>query len=319
MDINSAEKAVKKLLAYAQDLSDTKPRMYQKSREKLMNLVEACSEIVTLVTSVIQDESLAEDVVEFGSDTVDVDIESAINDMQTKLDQLCAFTGMTPSGSAVQASTKSVSDSVFKGPESLDNSKTVRSSKKIAFRKYAQVLQDLSATSGSFKYPAITSCAKLLWNWFSNRFVNLPKNSKFKYNMTKFPTWIRDFVVLFGKSIRDNTYLDLCSKVSAWVDDISDSAESPSNMYAIPFELFDFERNMKSDDMSLEAIVLWDILMDNGLSELCTTTRDDLYLKEDAVYDLCELLNPGVLDSYVDYTDHPEIFITLGWEVRKHA
>jgi len=299
MDINSAEKSIKKLLAYAQDLAESKPRMYQKSRDRLKELADTCMEVVTVISSVIQDEALAEDIVEFNSEPMP-NIANAIQSMQAQLDQLRSFAGVSSESTSSSNST----------------SNTFTNSKKGALRKYTDVLQSIATVD--FKYDYVSRCAKFLWYWFDVRFRQTVRTSGFRYNMKKFPVWVRDIVLMYGKAIRDNTYLDLDKNVRSWVDGLLAESDSP-NLYSIPYDLYQFERDMCADDMTMEAAVLWDILLDNGLSELCTHTSDDLFLSEGAVYDLCSELNPSVLDSYTDYASHPEVFTTLGWEVRKHA
>ena len=300
MDINSAEKSIKKLLTYAKDLAESKPRMYQKSRDRLKELSDTCMEVVTVISSVIQDETLSEDLAEFNSEPTP-NIANAIQSMQNQLDQLRSFAGMTP----VQITS-----------ESQTASKNSMNSKKSVLRKYADILQNLSTVD--FKYDAVDRCAKFLWYWFDVRFRQTVRTSGFRYNMKKFPIWIRDIVLMYGKAIHDNSYVNLDDSVRSWVGNLLTESESP-NLYSIPYELYQFERDMCADDMTLEAVVLWDILIDNGLTELCTRSTDDLFLNEDAVYGLCSEMNPSVLDSYTNYSEHPEILVTLGWEVRKHA
>lgn len=298
MDINSAEKSIKKLLAYVQDLAESKPRMYQKSRDRLKELADTCMEVITAISVVIQDEALSEDITEFNS-TPTPNITDAIQHMQNQLDQLKTFAGV----------------SSLTGKSSSTNGTSTKS-KKSALHKYTEVLQNVSSID--FKYDSVDRCAKFLWHWFDTRFSKTIHTTGFRYNMKKFPIWVRDIVLLYGKSIRDNTYLDLDSSMNHWVDGLLLESDPP-NRYSIPYDLYQFERDMCAEDMSLEAVVLWDILLDNGLSELCTTDKTDLYLNDDSVYSLCSELNPGVLDDYENYADHPEVLVGLGWEVRKHA
>lgn len=300
MDINSAEKSIKKLLAYAQDLADSKPRMYQKSRDRLKELADTCMEVVTVISSVIQDEALAEDIAEFNSEPTP-NIADAIHSMQEQLDQLRNFAGVSSVPVPVESTTTSNNSS---------------KSKKGVLRKYTEVFQNIAMVD--FKYDAISKCAKFLWYWFDTRFRTTVRTSGFRYSMKKFPTWVRDIVLMYGKAIRDNTYMELDKNVRSWVDGLLVESDSP-NLYSIPYDLYQFERDLCAEDMSLEAVVLWDILLDNGLSGLCTRSTDDFMLNEDMVYNLCSELNPSVLDSYADYNGHPEILISLGWEVRKNA
>lgn len=310
MDINSAEKNLAKLHAYVKELADTKPKMYQKSRERLKDLSETCREVVTLIADILQDEALAYDEVEFGGRS---NIESALDSMQNQIAQIRSFAGCVEPH-APQNFTKSSSAHI--SHQQITTVSVSANAKKHVLRNYKDVLHKVSMID--FKYDAVDRCAKLLWYWFDTRFVKTVHGSGFKYSMKRFPTWIRDIVVLYGKAVRDGEYLRFDTQFRWWVNSIiADS--STQNRYAVPYEVFAFEKDMQPDDMSLEAVVLWDILVDSGLSELCTSITDDMYLQGDSVYNLCGEFNPGILDQYMNYVDHPEILDTLGWEVRNHA
>ena len=290
MNIDSAEKSIRKLHAYIKDLADNKPKMYQKSRTRLKELAEVSKDIVVLLSDILQDEALAEDTVEFGSD---VSITSVLDDMQNQINQIRSFTGGTTTKPAKSESTST-------------------GSKKQIMRDYRTVMEKISDVD--FKYDCVSKCAKLLWDWFNARFILTVHNTGFKYNMKRFPIWIRNIVVMFGRAIHDNTYLDFYTKFHIWIANLVDNPES-ENKYAIPYDVYEFEKSMKPEDMTLESVVLWDILVDGGLSELCTQSTDDLYLNDDSVYNLCSEKNPSVLDDYANYVEHPEILATLGWEV----
>lgn len=292
MNIDSAEKSIRKLHAYVKDLADNKPKMYQKSRTRLKELAEVSKDIVVLLSDILQDEALAEDTVEFGSDA---SITSVLDYMQNQINQIRNFTGGNTSKSVKQ-----------------EKSSTGSGSKKQTMRDYRTVMEKISEVD--FKYDCVSRCAKLLWDWFNARFIITVHNTGFKYNMKRFPIWIRNIVVMYGRAIRDNNYLEFDTKFHIWIANLVDNPNVENN-YAIPYDVYEFEKSMQPGDMSLEAVVLWDILVDGGLSELCTKIKDDLYLSDDSVYNLCSEKNPSVLDSYANYVDHPEILSTLGWEV----
>lgn len=295
MDINSAEKNIQKLLAYVKDLADTKPKMYQKSRGRLKDLAETCNEVISLISIVLQEEVLSSDDVEFGSQT---NLAPTFGNMQAEINNLCNFAG------------------IGQNTMNSDSNKEVQSvsskSKKKALQTYRETLQKLSLMD--FRYVLIERCAKLLWHWFDTRFVKTVSNPGFKYNMKRFPIWIRDIVVLYGKAVRDNTCELFEFGFNRWLESLSDPDDKNSR-YAIPYDVFCFEKSMQPSDMSLEAVILWDILMDCGLSSLCNSAIGEYYLREDSVYDLCSKLNPEILNDYVNYSDHPEIFGKIGWEV----
>ena len=303
MDINSAEKSIQKLLAYVKDLADSKPKMYRKSRGRLKELAETCNEVVSLISVVLQDEILDEDDVEFGSKP---NLTSVLDNMQNQITQMRNFAGIELQQSAL---------SKPKQPEPTSDKSTEPSvSKKKILRNYRETLQ--AVANKSYKYDAVGRCAELLWHWFEVRFVTTVHTDGFRYNMKRFPLWIRDIVILYGKAIRDNSYIEFDNQFRHWVDSLVSDDSEISHKYAVPYSIFSFEKSMSAEQFTLESVVLWDMLMDSGLSAICSPASNDYMLNEDAVYLLCSEYNPEVLDMYADYVTHPEVLINLGWEVK---
>lgn len=319
MDINSAEKSLKKLLTYATDLANTKPKLYQKSRDRLTDLVATCNEIVTLISSVLQEEAMFTEVNEFQSNAklTNSDIFATLDTMQAQIDQIRSFAKLTdaPILRSMQPQVTSYISNATPKPSNIIpitnqvNPTSGSTHKKSVLKSYTSAISHVADIK--FHHKEVSCCANLLWYWFNNRFIINGRADGFVYNMKRFPIWIRDIVILYGNAIHDKSYHKFDQTFRSWVDRLSSS----DCKYAVPFEVYDFGKSIDASKLTLDAVVLWDILVDSGLSEICTQSTDDPYLSTYSVYDLCSKLNPELLNDYRNYLEYPEMIdVLLGWE-----
>lgn len=295
MDIYSAGTSIKKLLNYVEDLADSKPRMYEKSKDRLKEIATTCNKVVEVISEILEDEVLKEDSVEFGQSS---ELIVLINDMQQQMNKLQKFTQGVSVDDEKHAEYTAIS------------SKT----RKKALKSYTDCLSKLSEIETS--YPFADRCAKLLWTWFNVRFLQTVYGTNFRYSMRRFPEWIQGVVILYGKAIHDNEVGSFEDKFQDWLNAIITT--DAKDKYAVPYEVYQFNKTHDPALITLDAVILWDILLDCGLRDLCTKDKDDLYMNEYDVYDLADKLSPQVLDNYCNYEKHPELFKTLNWEVIKH-
>ena len=72
--------------------------------------------------------------------------------------------------------------------------------------------------------------------------------------------------------------------------------------HAVPYCIYEFDKNPSGEMMTLTGAVLWDMLMDHGLLGISSELRNsDLYLDPSAIYNLCDSIAPEVLDNYRNY------------------
>lgn len=291
MDIYGAGTNIKKLLAYVEDIADSKPRMYGKSKDRLKEIATTCNQVVHVISEILEEEVLSEDSVEFGQSS---EIDNMLNDMQNQLDKIRQFT---------QGSTEPA-------PKVADTSNISSNMRKKALKNYNEHLLKMSDMSSGYLFA--DRCAKLLSTWFNVRFVKTAYSTSFRYNMKKVPEWIQSIVVLYGKAIQENNVAEFETQFQTWITSIV-STEA-GNKYAVPYDVFQFCKDPNPETITLDAVILWDILLDNGLRDLCTPEKDDLYLDEYSIYNLCSSVNSDVLEDYCDYSTHPELFKLLKWE-----
>lgn len=281
MDIYSAEIQVKKLLEYVTSLSESSSRMYNKTRVRLTDLAAMCEKVVAVISQILQRgalESCDDSDSEF-SQPDDANVAEAIVRMQEQLNQLQTF--LVPEVKQVAPITEA---SLLK---------------KQAYVDYKLILHDASLLTSN--YPITFEITALIWRWFYARFVD-PKNIvNFKYNMRRIPDWIRDIVILYCYAVETHTEIDFVNEFSNWCSALS--TDKASKNYAVPYSIYLFDKDPDPTKLTLTAVAVWDILIDNQFGQLSQTVHDsDLYLNPYAIYDMCGKLTPQLLDRYKHYS-----------------
>lgn len=320
MDIYGAEVQVNKLLNYVKGLSDSKPRMYQKSKVRLKELANTCNQVVAVISEILQDEALVEENSsdEFGGSEFS-DVNSVLTSMEDQLMELRKFLGspvkryppevILPPASVSESNSE---DHPFGTSETKsDESRTIDapSGKKKALYDYSTCLEKLSETE--MVVSEAEGCSKLLWDWFNTRFRT--NSGNFKYNMKKFPSWLRDIVILYCYHLEQNTLDTFLSGFYTWMS----SLPTRNDNYSVPYEVFQFDKNPDSNKMTLSALVMWDILLDYGLRNLCLDFSNKLYPTEDLVYNFVNELNEKVMDPYKNYSYDSSILNICGFHVKE--
>lgn len=296
LDIYSAQANVNKLLSYVEELADTKPRMYNKSRDRLKQVADTCSQVVSVISEILQEEVLKEEeTVEFEDKRPDIANELEL--MQSAILKIKEFTGLDI-------------DDVVHRNESEDcptTSKSSSSSKKKAIKNYRDCLSKLSLAN--IEYRPAGECAKLLWTWYDVRFLKTSAGSSFRYNMKFFPKWVTAIVMLYGKHLKDGSIKLFEDDFHRWIESLYTT--EAKDKFAVPYEVYQFCKSTDPLEYTLDGVVLWDILLDAGLRDICV--HDELYLDEHSAYDMCSSYNSSALDNYSDYHDG-SVFEHLNWK-----
>lgn len=289
MDIYGAEIQVNKLLNFVKDLSDSKPRMYQKSKDRLKDLALTCNEVISVIATILQDESLVDNSNdEFGGSNVD-EVNAVLNSMQDQIYELRQFIN-APMYVDMDVDYHVVQSNEISKKES---SNYLHEDRKLALKSYRKCLSELS--DSSMQVLEAEDCSQLLWTWFSTRFI--VNTSNFKYKMSMLPEWVRDIVIMYGYNHESNSIESFKSRFNSWLESINSDMN-----YAIPPDVYHPDSSM----MTLTAVVIWDILLDHGLRNLCRDDSD-LYPSEDCVYDMVGAVDGNIMDPYTNYAYDPSI------------
>lgn len=289
MDIYIAKEHMDKLLSYVQNLADTKPRMYQKSKDRLRDIAQTCQKVVEMVSEILQEEML-DDCFEDNSDSdfKNTEILNMVKCMQSELNNLKQFVQYTPTHVDLDTAKRDIE--IMKSSNSLSTL-----DRKSIMSEYKVTLKNLSESYVEF--PQISDLCKLLYTWFDCRFYKSMKvSSNFRYNIRRIPTWICDIVSVYGKSIDNECEKDFIHSFYDWLDNICETGSK----FAVPYEIYEFDVDSKKN-ISMTSVVIWDILLELGLSKLCKFDNSEVYLSEDILYNLCMKHSPNNLDKYRNY------------------
>lgn len=285
MDIYIAKQNMDKLLQYVEEVADAKPRMYQKSKDRWRDIANTCHQVLKTISEILQDEILETDSdVSHTSDNREV--ADIIAQVETELHQLKQFISYSPSPPGEQIKLDS------------NKSKLSTSARKVTMAKYREVLSNMvnKPSNNMYIFDIVNSLSK----WFEIRFFQSYKfDSEFRYNIRRIPGWIYNIVIAYSKHIQSGTQDEFIHNFNKWCDDLL-SPESHCK-FAVPYEVFQIDKDDDKNSLSLTAVVLWDMLVDSGLHELCISDENELYLTDTAIYDMCVTYNPTLLDNYVNY------------------
>lgn len=302
MNIKTAENNVAKLLNYVRSLKESSNSMYSKSKERLRDIASMCGEVVSMISEILQDEALVQEEVEFESCN-DSDVESIVKSMKHDMDNLLEFLNISTKNTSEIKPSKSA-DSVSKIPSQY---------RRDAIKLYSDaLLSTVSVSSSSCKMAKV--CSEYLSRWFQIRFIDtVSDHPKFRYNIRRIPRWLISMVVVFGNHIRDGDLDDYLSQFSSWCDKLYST--SWGDKYAVPYEVYELAKESDeefSKKVSVNSLVLWDVLIDTGLSRLCVEDKYNLYPAVDWLYNTCANNSPESLDSYTYYMNDTSILTRFG-------
>lgn len=268
MDVHTAENAINRLHSYLKQLADDKPRLYNSSKSKLIEINKTCQDVLNLLSDILDDQIIS---------TVDD------NDLEAT--------------ESIQQQYKQVHGRV----SALNNTQNVVSKKSI-LSSYYRVINALPESVTSNQH--VHECADLLKRWMNIRFHDsLRYSANFRYNIQRLPAWICDIVIVFAKHLEDGTLDTFIDGFNSWLDNLL----VPNNTcgFAVPFEVFQCDVDVSGSKLTLTAVVLWDVLIDAGLKALIELPG--LPLSDSLMYELVASTTPDILDDYVNYKFDPSI------------
>jgi hypothetical protein len=181
----------------------------------------------------------------------------------------------------------------------ISTGQLTRKQRSYVLHRYSEAISSLNCIDSE----SISICISLLQRWFNVRFMTFSKN--FYYNIGKIPMWIRNIVLVYGRSIELNQQSSFVTEFTDWCNNVG----GPGKQYAVPYSVHSLESSLDSSDVDLISVVIWDILYDGGLNSLSNEDIQlcNLGLSATAIYDLCDEINPAVLDNYRHYSSDSSI------------
>lgn len=300
MDLNSATKNIHKVLSYIKSISNSDSNLYDKSKQKLNDISNICIECVKEISNILQNESLCDDEFEFemnpNSDT-NLNLQNQIDILSLEVDKLKVFLNQG------NVDTKNISNM---------NSNNLKTSSIITYdyndnlsasdlsnivKNYKFILNRTSMNN--CKFNIINRCTRILWVWFDSRILkNYDIAPKFHYDVHRFKTIIYAFIISMGHHIENNDFDEFEESFDNWVQSLEFSSES--NKWIAPYEVYEIERGNISNYVNLTSVIIWDIILDCGLYELCDK-QSSIYLDKNSIWDITSKFNLDILDNYFDY------------------
>lgn len=304
MDLNGAEKAVNKLLTYIQSLADSDARLYDKSKQKLKDISSNCIQVIGLVTQILQSEILEEEDQEFES-TPDKELQDQVIQLSDEIDKIRTFVQLDPIGKSYHG----VDSKYINTPYTLKDKLSSSDKKKIVVN-YKECLYNMY-NSSYINIPKVKSLCDILWKWFDKRILTQYSNAPpFHYGIHRLKSIIYAIVIRYGYSIESNDVDRFIYDFDMWLDRLG--ASKDSNRWIAPYDIYQIERKLDKQYVNLTSVILWDILLDNGLNNLCEMKNNsDLYPSKNEVWNMTQNVNPDILDSYSNYKEDPSILKNL--------
>lgn len=274
MDLNKApemypiESWIQKSLDRVTAISNSDPTLYEPTKERYRAIASNCLDIVAVISNMLGEEL-----------TVKSDQTDPILHIYETVDKLAA----------------SLSKNVDSSSSPIRNI----AQSKLAKNSYRDCINKIVAQSTSSS--EVHCCAKLLSEWFENRFCLYSDGVKFHYDIMNMPEWIAGMIMLYCKHSIQHSKNTLESTMKKWYRDIR-NPDNRSSSYAVPYEVYQL-LNGKDSGVYLDTLVMWDILLDLGLSEVSHDMPDSYRIPSKLMIDKITSLNRNdLIDNYSDYT-----------------
>lgn len=276
MEIYSAESHAKKVVEFLEEMREASPGMYAKTRTRLRNISADLFKGIELISKILQEDSLLDDA-EFSSN------REELQDLVTELSENSNKTSKQIAELSQFVTTDSVNLTV--------------ENKKFLVSYYGRVLSGLA--SANIPYYRVADCASMLWRWYNARFFQ--NSSGFKYSVSKIPTWISYIVIAYGIALRNKTSQQFLDSFAQWCDTTS------KNHYPLPYTIHSVVSSMSQDTVTLEALAVWDVLIDYGLAVELPAQLQTFQLGRYVISDIFDKLNLDLTNAYEYYNNDPEL------------
>lgn len=318
MDMSSAKKAADKLLEYVQSVATSDSKLYGKSKQRLQSIGNVCSEIVSAVSVILQNEVLQSEQHEVES-RPGQDIYAQVAALSAEIDRLREFVQIPDdfhkNHQEIQA-TPQVEECTDDCEELQSNDAEIpQDSEKLSpdemreiVHKYGVVLEN--AAHQDCGLSAGNQLTYMLWKWFEARiFTRYDNAPPFHYGVHRLKNIIYAFVIAYGKHFEEGTVDTFFRYFEDWLASLKVSHDS--NKWIAPYEVYTIERSLDADTANITSVVLWDILTDSVLKSLVVPQKGTYYLHDSDVWDKVFEADPSCLDSYVNYKHDSSLLESL--------
>lgn len=305
IEVASISRAADRVCSTISDLHDSNPELYSMSLERLAIVRQKFYQSIAEIDDMLGDHFSGEmdlPCISATKQTSTSDLEARISAIEAKLDMSISTEGedeFVSTPAFIDKPEIRANDDSFKVTET---SKDINiNDRKSAIASYSRVFEDMSNTD--VPYTHVSECAKLLNKWLKGRFHDTPEG--FYYNIRNLPHWTKCIVAAYSKHVCSGDVQSFINDFDSWCE----SVNSNSNNYVIPYSVFQLSKKPTSEDATLTAAVLWDMLSDIGLNKLYHRKPPTLYPNASDMYDWLKKINIDVLDNYIPYKSDPNVLL----------
>lgn len=321
MDVKRASEVINEILECVTSVANSDATLYAKSKQRLQHLSQVCNTITQTVSNILHEESCTvNDSTNMQSELMslkqDVEMLKSIltqsnclnSDIAEQSDntvnEVVSESNVTDS---VQPVSISESSADITSSATVDMPKLSSTEMKQLVAQYGRVLKTAAVTDQQTL--AANECAKIIWRWFDARiYTTYPNAPPFHYGAHRLKSMIHALVLTYSYHFEQGSVDVFLRYFEDWL--ISLSQSSDSNKWIAPYTVYSVERKLTPEYATLTAVIIWDILMSNGLQSLCST-NDPYMLHENDMWDLVSSVNINALDSYVNYKEDSTILESL--------
>ena len=234
--IYSMELAAKKIEAGLSEVLSTNPRMYGKTLKRYENLAHVLISCVDKIAKIAQIDALSPKSNDEFNELAeaagfDLNLDSALEGVQQGLKEAKAFASPADS----------TSEKVYIDLKAVDS-----------------VFREMSRTD--FGWNEVNHCAKLLYTWFHERFIQYPCKCK----ISCLGLWVHTFIIQFGNFCSKDARQSFEDSMLSWCDRLS-----KINMnYVHPYFIHQTLKSKEPSDFTLQAVLINDILYEICLYKL---------------------------------------------------
>lgn len=301
MGLNVIEKYMAKAVSYVEAAQLSGTKFKQKTKERFIVLAQLGIKFVNIIVDMIILAELDEEIDFNGEHGLTIyDQKQSISRELTKLQDRLNPISEASEGQSINKFVEDYRD-------------IPRGDVAAIFSTYNRMLKNLADNDCGNNIA--NECANLIWKWYEARIITKYSHvPKFNYDMFRIRRIIHSIVIVFGYYHEKGKLDVFLNMFDTWFSELSISPRS--HTWIAPFEVYDLERNLDvnfaNSFANLTSVVLWDILLDNGLQALCDTKpHNEVYPRDDEIIDLISNTNDSILDPYVNYKENPEILKKL--------
>lgn len=174
--------------------------------------------------------------------------------------------------------------------------------RKHVIHSYGVLLHQLCSCDELSSDPNIVECAEILWRWYEIRFF-LATNTSFHYNVRHIPVWIRNIVLVYARYVECGESEKFKQNFYEWLA-LVQTIGSEESCYGVPYEIHKLDVSTVSDDITITALKIWDILWNVGLCKLNDPSLSESRISDEYMYNFCEKYNSKIVDQYEDLIDN---------------